>query len=594
MIKEIIAIIILILTIVISYFEDKLENKTGGSYNIKTDVVRSVIETKFIEYVDHKPLVELNRELGKCVDSKSLYDIGIKGQKEGFNVIILKKGTNIYKSFPGFPSEDDIIEYQSKNMPSWLGNKYLILAICKTHWNSIVSYKLVDDIYLIDYFDDHNLKLLLSKINELDIHHQKKEHIKNIVRLATGYNVSPSYQLKKINEHYGWNELWEYTKQIFPISGNHAYCNSRNRGQLNPIGTLHSVHTIDTYLFNNIFSKMDIDGIIREQILSKIDENGVFYHEELLIKGTSLNNKSIIDISDPLHWCNWDKLINKIPDIRNGLPLKYYVGKFLGNTYKPVNDDFKLVNFYIKNNDYIDIKKGKYVMTFNVHGFNSLCQRDKPTHNKVLSLISSIDEIVVFCIQEYSYSEYFEDSLKKMGYNIYRTENGSKAESSKNYKSCILFGTLLHPVKFEEVKYISKNKNTIRNQIICYTNKITFIGAHLEIGSRASNYIICDNECKEAKNVNSNERINQLEQLIDKKNVILMGDFNFTPDDVEYKYLLNKGFSSVCDETMKTTPHNRVDFIFTNINGGILSDDIILKTNISDHLPVLKEMLFYV
>jgi hypothetical protein len=584
-ILELIVSIMLTIFLIIFWIIDSFVRViTGGNYTIhKNKLMELKANDDFKNYINSPALDEIDSHIKKCVSAKSIYNMTSPDVISGFNIRKIKKGTNIYKSFSGFYTEDDIKKYQSKpDSLSYLGSKYLTYAISKSYWNSIVSYKAIKDIYLIDFFDEANLENIIKKINRLKktIGQKKANDIIDAIRTSTGYQKTVKQQMDVLHRIYKWDEIWTYDKQLYPEQ-NYAYCNVRRRGNLNPIGTLKGNYIVDKWLFENVFKDIPIlDGLIREQILSKIDENGVFYIEELAIKGNSLNEKTIIDQNDPVHWTNWAPA--DIP--RSGLPMKNIVLKFMG-TPDLSNEKFKMVHFYLdKNVDIVIPPISKYIMTFNINFFTSLSIRDDKTVDKVLNIINSISELQFFVLQEYTYNQQFETSIAEMGFKIFKTNNGSKQQ--RDIQSKLLFGIKNNfDCSFIEEPFVYYG-GLNRNQIIIKFDNLTIIAAHIEAGGiNASNVEL---------NKKNNKRIETINTLIEKyksDNTIILGCFDFEYGSKECDAIIDKGFMLINNDiNKKTTPSLKSDMIFTN-NPNILGNEIILDTNISDHLPVLQEIL---
>ena len=69
-----------------------------------------------------------------------------------------------------------------------------------------------------------------------------------------------------------------------------------------------------------------------------------------------------------------------------------------------------------------------------------------------------------------------------------------------------------------------------------------------------------------------------------------MGDFNFSTTDPEFIWLLEKGFR-YCKDFTHTTPYNRTDMVFLNNKNKLKNmNNITIKSNYSDHLPILCEL----
>jgi hypothetical protein len=418
-----------------------------------------------------------------CVKQISLYELSQPKIVDGWKVRVIKKGTNIYKSFQGFLTENDIIKYTKQNLnnPSWFGNKYLVYAITKTDWNSIISFTLIKDLVLIDYFDEYNLNKLVKLINN--------NNIIKILKIASGFKTSLSKQIEYLHEIYNWDEIWVYTKPLYP-NNTYLYCNSRRKQGFNPIGAIKQIHSNDIQIFDLVLSKFPkIDGIIREQIQSSIDESGIFYHEELLIKGNSQLEKMKFNYNDPLCWVNWDIKGLKIPDL--GININYVVSKFANKISPSPNYNFKLIKF-ILNNNYDNSsqikfdKTDKLIFSYNVHNFINLNINItyRKNINQILEMIEDFNNnIELLCFQELIFNNnldklYFENKLEKLGYinNMY-VKNGDSTKKNTFINTPLIgcftkYKTIVSKFKYiideSEIQNYILNNNIIKIQFLIY------------------------------------------------------------------------------------------------------------------------------
>jgi len=559
-----------------------------------------------------------------CVKQISLYELSIPKIVDGWKVRVIKKGTNIYKSFQSFLTENDIIKYNEKNLdnPSWFGNKYLVYAITKTDWNSIISFKLIKDLVLIDYFDEYNLNKLIKLINN--------KNIIKILKIASGFKTSLSNQIKYLHEIYKWQNLWVYTKPVYP-NNTYLYCDSRRKQGFNPIAAIKQIHSNDIQLFYLVLSKFPkIDGIIREQIQSSIDESGIFYHEELLIKGMSQIEKIKFDYNDPLCWVNWDIKGLKIPE--TGFNISYMVNKFANNSMPSPNYNFKLIKFVLNNNydnsSQIKFNKtDKIIFSYNLHNFINLDINIKYKKNmdKILEMIEDFNNnIELLCFQELIFNNnldklYFENKLENLGYidSMY-VKNGDNTQKNTFINLPLIgcftkYKTISTKFKYiidesEFKNYILNNNNVINSPFLDSYNKYISIINQRQINENREQILIktksfgllcivhlpiCIREIenieikKIIKNVNSNYRILVLTKILSNNPDVVIGDFNFTLDDIETEFMLSKGYmlTNGINNKQLSTPHNRVDLCFTKKK---LGKNYLIKTNYSDHLPMIQ------
>ena len=331
-----------------------------------------------------------------------------------------------------------------------------------------------------------------------------------------------------------------------------------------------------------------IDGWYSKQIFSPFYP-GVLQSEILLFN----YNKIERDINNKYDWNSWKKYLPfKIPDI------KYF--NFNIELLKK-NGNFRLIKFYLNNyNKYknynFDIFKNKNIkiLTFNVHYLSSinLNDDDNKCFNKLILLINKIDFDVIG-LQQFP-NNYIDKLIKNIKYkNVIYTENGSFKNSNKKL-FCILLSK--HKInKYKIDKYIIRNKyqNIIKANININNNNINVIIIHLPIGKRYNNL-------EDLKDVNKNYmynyniRKNILYKILNYKNTLILGDFNFTPIDLESKLIIkttfNKSFNKLIKDIKYTTPFKTiVDYILINNNFNNLKYNVI-DFPYSDHLPIVLQL----
>ena len=126
-----------------------------------------------------------------------------------------------------------------------------------------------------------------------------------------------------------------------------------------------------------------------------------------------------------------------------------------------------------------------------------------------------------------------------------------------------------------------------RSCLIVKYKSINILAVHLEIG-KAFHHLPINEYRKKIESDNTKDRIIQLDQLLKNDIDVIIGDFNFTPIDPEFKWLLGNQFK-YCNDLTQTTPFNRTDMVFikdkiNNINNKSIS------CNYSDHLPIITEI----
>ena len=345
-------------------------------------------------------------------------------------------------------------------------------------------------------------------------------------------------------------------------------------------------------------------------IKTSLDYGGKYYHEEIALKNNSIIEKCIFDNDDSLYWKNWE-----IKNLYNysGIQLNYSVTKFTSNNLRS-NENFALVKFYNDNNlDPIVLdKKLKFILSFNVHMFINLNIKISYNENieNILNLINLYkDNLEIICFQEVVFnnkiiSEKIITLIKEIYPYVYFCENGSRNNQltvacKKKYNYQIIN---LKISNNEEKKYFNNLYNSeyffkgalskiMRNIIIINTEYGKIANIQLDYGLKNvknTNNTINDNINK----INSKLRILMLTKLLTYSPDIIIGDFNFTSDDPETKFLIKNKYYLVESTKTLSTPYNRVDYCFIKKNkiNNKNNKNILLKCNYSMHLPMFQSL----
>jgi endonuclease/exonuclease/phosphatase family metal-dependent hydrolase len=546
----------------------------------------------------------------KCINDISIYNISTEVIIDDFIVRKIPKGIHIYKGFFGFYTEKEILEYSKQNInkASWLGNKYVGYKWSKGIWGGLVSFKTIEDIYLIDFYNIHNINKiieLLESNKEIDSIFNNKKNFINKIKMITGINVSLLEQIVFIQNIHKWKELWIYTN---PYKNKHinSYCNIRTIDNINPLYNIYMPDEEFILLFTAIINKnIKIDGFIKEQIYSSIIANGISEDEEFIIKNSSLLKKLKFDYDDPLCWVNWKN--------KNLKDYKLHTYNYNSNV------NFVLSEFY-KINTTTFIPLNNYnILSYNVHDFINL-NRDITYETNINNNIELInyykDNLNIMAFQEMSFIDtktfdFFYSKIKDKFPYYYNCSNGSyKNNTDIDTLSIFVFTNKKYKCKTiklqltnNEINYITKKytyiknkifniRKTIRNIILLDTEygKIAFI--HLEIGLRETN------EPKHnsiIKKFNSEIRIIMLKKILLYKPDIIMGDMNFTLNDSETNFLIKNNYYHQKNDGQNSTPYNRVDHCFIskeiyNKNNKIIENNKLLQCNYSDHLPMFQKL----
>lgn len=543
-----------------------------------------------------------------CVAEPSPYEQSKPGVVDGYAVRIFPRGWRIYKAFLGFLSEKQVRGFAEKNpdRPSWMGDKYLTYAIARTDWGSIVSFELKQDLVLLDYFHLANLEKLLAEIESLSAEFPRGRSARDVVRairIATGYGLTPAEHLKILAELYpGWRGLWFYTEPRLPLRTS-LHCHHRRVEGLNPLGAVRDVHATDLSVFDVVLARHPgIDGLVRDSVLSQLDESGVFYHEEYLVKGSAQIAKLAFDYRDPVCWVNWN--IRGFTPPKEGLHLEYSVKKFASSDRISPNSNFALARFYVENAPHLppaaDLPRPPLLFFYNVHSFASLNANvpEAATRRHIEQLIGRYASTVeIVSLAEVSLTRTkISGLLADAGFgHAVVVDNGARDHSSR---LVVAAKTPLDLVAVVDTSvpapaFTEGRVNPIDRKQVVFRTQSGMLGAavHLEIGRR----LVVNNETvnEERRKGNAAIRIGQLETLLKHPLDFIAGDFNFTLEDPEVGFLADRGFVPTHTGDQNSTPYNRVDLFF--VRRGLLkglgpASNILLKCNYSDHLPMVQSL----
>lgn len=555
------------------------------------------IKTEFKDYIENIYIKNFDKNFeNKCINDVPLYNKLETKKINNFYYKVLKKGNHIYKAFPGFlgkKMEDKYLNSTNSNKPLWFANKYIPYSLSRINYTGMCAYLITEDIYLLDYFNKKNIINLIILINKLNDKVLKKKLIDHI-KFQTSYNMKLSKMIDKFISMYDYDKLWIYTKPLY-FEGTWHYCNTKfNKNFISPMGAYKGVKVTDELLVETILKNklFFFEGIIRSQIQSVLDHNGIFYHEEIIIPIKYILKKIKRDINHPLDWMTW-KIKNLIIP-RDGILIERSMNvKGLVPKYQVPNKYFALFKFYLNNKyQHLNILDGNYIFSYNIHNFMNL---NKDINNNIINIIKLLykynNYIKYLGLQEvYFDSDKIKNTfikiLKSLGYkNVILSLNGSK---KKNVY--ILFAS-----KYNFTYKIINLDNNYQHcsAIIASVNNISICLIHLSIGEKYP-YIYDKKIYDEISYNNSLIRINELKKILDKNNIdIIFGDFNFTPDDKERLFLESKNFYMTTTKEPNTTPYNRVDMIFLNKDNNIkLKNNYTIKCNFSDHLPIMQKIIF--
>lgn len=241
-------------------------------------------------------------------------------------------------------------------------------------------------------------------------------------------------------------------------------------------------------------------------------------------------------------------------------------------------------------------KKGNLLIgTYNVHQWENI--------NATINVYTNFDKIInylsklkcdIIILQEISTSKIHKNKIyekfKFIGYPYnFMVHNG---ESVKKYKKNSYIG-IFAKNPFEKIQEIDLTVGRIqRNCIMCVYQGCKLVAVHLEIGDRYHSLNISEIEKNKIIKSNTEKRLDQLNKILNKYPdiEIICGDFNFSYEDEESRWLRKTMNFGLVEDLKKTTPYNRTDMFFINKKSNVKPlQSFTLDCNLSDHLPVVLD-----
>lgn len=544
------------------------------------------------KYVSQSLSSNVEKNLTDSCSKNSLFSQGIKRNVNGINVVTLPKGTSIYKIFNGYFNSDDIFEYWKKNKDTiyWFGNKNFVYLAGASTFTGINAFKLVQDLNLVDLYEENNLK----KFIEFSKRYKDKQ-LPNIVRFLFGYEISLEDQAIQLYKLTRWTDLWHYDKPLRNEFVNYDCEVDTEIKKVKPLSRFKShyywekIKMKDLYL--DFVKKYELDGYMRHAVYSPLETNG-YMNEEIIIPGDKILSHFIADDTDLMTWKNW-LLPKKIVDNKKLLDNFSFSGNSMGGNFK-----FKKILFWLKNSSnkltFKKVSQNSFTMcSYNIHYCENI--------NGMISHVKNFDNIIelfknkspdILVIQEINkiqngqevveIDEIYAKIKNSLNYNYhYAALNGSK----NTYMAVF---TKIKPNNTVTID-VTVDDSTPRQIVILEIYGIKIACVHLEIGKRYIKYKGFDKE-KYKKLINENKKLRktQLQKIISHNVDAITGDFNFSYNNGEFKYMSRNNFNCPIFKR-KSTPYNNVDHVFYK-NGINLLKSKLIKCNYSDHLPLMLEI----
>ena len=495
--------------------------------------------TNYNEHISKKPPYVFYADVGK-------YEVG----DDGFLYFVLPSDTKMYK-----------------------GTKYFYISFPKTHfW--VGCQKLAMDYAewygggLNIYSNKKPIKLfVLNKENLEKVYDESTDqNAKDLLQMIYGVRISIEDQTKWIcKKNPQWcGKIWLYDEHT-------GLRDDAKPNQYMPVWGSNLIHDYfyETYHF---------DGTFLEYFMSPFRE---IMDEEISLNiglgpnGEDLRSNIEMIKNDPDYWESW------------GLAIPTQDEFLLNETYPP-NIGFRVNEWYqsIKPSKELfpDADFNVRILSYNLRSLvcaNMLRTIDDVTDD-LLKFIELSNANIIF-LQEYPVKHI--DRIKSLkNYQTIITTNG--AEDLR-----LIALVNLNKNKFTKFDIIKDRKRAVRNSIILYYvdssgKTIKIIGTHLEIGKRfmKNTRFVEYSDFYDIYKKNTKHRFEQLSKILNYNPDLIIGDFNFTPDDPEIKVMSQSGFT-FNDNGSTSIFKKKVDYAFAK--SSIVGVESPIQYFESDHKPIV-------
>lgn len=498
---------------------------------------------------------------------------------EEIDIKIITKNQSVYKGMKYFYGKqfDDNYRKESNN-ETWVAEIDMASIYAQRYNGGIHAYRCRKDLRLIDLSSQSSLGVFLKAVKD-------NEELSKAICLKFGEGCSLVDQIDKILKYNRWGEsIW--LRKYFESD---TECSEK----LYIYGAGKNDRIISKAMYS-VFGE-EIDGWYCRFFQSPFFPTPL--HGEILLFDQMVLKR---DIHDKYDWWQW----------KHTLPLEILPPSvfILNSDMSAHNNNFRLLKFYRENYNrgqlHQYIPPGAVYVTFNVHFFISInfLQTKDDCFQRLKDLIDACGVATVICLQEVDshYLKRLRDHVKKGGivttrtksrtsntWEMWNTPNGSTNES---LHIVMLVKSSARPT-FKTIKSTLMTKH--RNMIHCVTtinnSKTTIVGCHFPNGVR---YDDKPEVFIDQYKLNIEERIRYLNMLLKQKPDVMMGDFNFTPQDPEV-FQLPKIFRG----NVRQIEHGVVNTSIDSIVDYILTKQPMVFTTIplecSDHLPLVASRSVY-
>jgi endonuclease/exonuclease/phosphatase family metal-dependent hydrolase len=497
----------------------------------------------------------------------------------GHTILEISPDEYFYKGMKSFYRTDELTGSAGIK---WFGEETIAFKYARRYHGGLNVYKPIRPVKLLVYTNYNNLKKVVN------YYQQQNSKTSFLIKIKTGVDISIFTQIDYYMKYMNFDTIWLNRNQnISPVSGEIV--------PIFPKLTLWGRGKIDREVGMALCNYCKIHGfdgyISYEHYTPFMNYAG----EEIVM----CDYYQVLERAPkhPLDWLSWEEY----------LPIKLEPNFLMEESYSNKNNNFQIIKFWNENksdspkNKQIqksikEINKKFVISTLNVHSFYSINHYDKPidAFQKLIAYLIDFD-IDLLCLEEFAIHENlkFEDmnqALSEKGYTLHFTEtvrNFGNAIISKYPFEIIEELVLTNDKEFKMIRKATFFK--IDNEIV--KDKI-FCVSHLEIGRRYTSRqgsLLTEEEIKEIIKFNSGVRSVQIQEILNKNPDIIMGDFNFNPDDTEFE-LITKKYNTDLKSIDHTTPFGTiVDYIFYRNDSGIKPViSVAPNYRYSDHLPVLN------
>ena len=524
----------------------------------------------------YKPLIEVATQ--KPNSQNLLQNRGTETKSHDLIIFVIPKSEFLFKGMKTFYREGQLT---TSGGPRWFGEETIAFKYAKRYHGGINVYQPKADLKLLVFSNYLNMKKIIQ------YYQMKDKKIAYMIKIKTGVDISIFNQIDYYLKYNVYDSIWLARKPVIsPVSGNLTPVisgfNSWGRGKIDRIVGA----AICSYCVAH-----GLDGYISYENFSPFF---AYSSEEVVL--CDYSRVLVRDPRHPLDWLSWEKY----------LPIVIEPNFLLEESFSSKNNNFQIIKFW--NYNKMDSKQNKSIclkikslaenfvlMTLNVHSFYSVNHYNsaKDFFKKFLLLMKNF-RVDLACVQEFKIDDqlqmkYIERKLQKASYHITFTP------CIRNFGNAIIsrFNIKMEEemkLKNENFKMVRKatffriERNQVEHLLFCLT--------HLEIGHRytaRTGGLLPEEDLVKLMKINSTVRTNQLKQIIEKKPDIILGDFNFNPDDPEFQFLTGS-YDVFLEKITSTNPFGGItDYICYRRESGIKPQlSVVLNYRYSDHLPVLN------